>query len=364
MGTDQRNTGQREQLLIVDDSAAMREVLAIKLGREGYAVAVAGNMHDAKQRIAGGAIDLVLLDVRLPDGSGIDLLAELRRSRSPLDLPVIVISGLDQPNDVVSALKNGANDYVTKPLDLAVVLARVHTQLTLKRLKQAHDGFLRIASHDLKKPLLLMLDIARQVRRGYPVGTPVDADLTSAMAMLVESGEFMQHIIGDLIELRAVRDGHLQLTRLSTDLGATVRQAVARNTAYAQGKGIKLRMEFDKTLPHINADDFRITQVLENLIGNAIKFSPRGAAVAVRTTRSGDALLCEVIDTGPGIPEAEMSRLFTEYAHISNQPTGGEKSTGLGLAISRQLIQLHGGDIGARNNADGGATFWFRLPLA
>lgn len=364
VGTVQGNAAQREQLLIVDDSAAMREVLAIKLGREGYTVAVAGNAHDAKQRIASGAIDLVLLDVRLPDGSGIDLLTELRQLRSPLDLPVIMISGLDQSDDVVSALKNGANDYVTKPLDLAIVLARVHTQLALKQLKQAHDGFLRIASHDLKKPLLLMLDIARQVSTEYPAGTPVNANLTSAMAMLVESGEFMQHIIGDLIELRAVRDGHLQLTRLSTDLGATVRQAVARNTAYAQRKGIELRMQFDKELPHIHADDFRITQVLENLIGNAIKFSPRDAMVTVRTTHTDGALLCEVSDTGPGIPEREMNRLFTEYAHIGNQPTGGEKSTGLGLAISRELIQLHGGDIGARNNADGGATFWFRLPLA
>lgn len=364
MGTDRGNAGQREQLLIVDDSAATREVLAIKLGREGYAVAAAGNAHDAKQQLASGAIDLILLDVCLPDGSGINLLSELRQSRSPLDLPVIVISGMDQSTDIVAALKNGANDYVTKPLDLAIVLARVRTQLALKQLKQAHDGFLRIASHDLKKPLLLMLDIARQVSTQYPAGTPVDANLASAMAMLIESGEFMQHIIGDLIELRAVHDGHLQLTRLSTDLGATVRQAIARNTAYAKGKGIELRMQFDKELPHIHADDFRITQVLENLIGNAIKFSPRDTVITVRTSRADGALLCEVSDTGPGIPEREMNRLFTEYARISNQPTGGEKSTGLGLAISRQLIQLHGGDIGARNNADGGATFWFRLPLA
>lgn len=363
VGTDRGNAGQREQLLIVDDSAATREVLAIKLGREGYAVAVAGNAHDAKQQLASGAIDLILLDVRLPDGSGIDLLTELRRSRSPLDLPVIVISGMDQSTDVVAALKNGANDYVTKPLDLAIVLARVRTQLALKQLKQAHDGFLRIASHDLKKPLLLMLDIARQVNTQYPTGTPVDANLASTMAMLIESGEFMQHIIGDLIELRAVRDGRLQLNKLPTDLGAAVRQAIARNTPYAEGKGIALRMQFERDLPHIRADDLRLMQVLENLIGNAIKFSPPGAVVTMTTRRTDNGLLCEVSDTGPGIPEPEMDRLFTEYARLSNKPTGDEKSTGLGLAISRQLIRLHDGEIGARNNADGGATFWFRLPI-
>lgn len=363
MDTD-RGSERRESLLIVDDNAGTREVLAIKLGRDGYSVAVAGNAHEARQHIASGAIGLVLLDVRLPDASGIDLLAELRQSHSALDLPVIVISGLDQTTDVVSALQSGANDYVTKPFDLSIVLARVRAQLALKHLKQAHDGFLRIASHDLKKPLVVMLDIARQVRADYPAGTPVDDGMASAVSMLIDSGEFMQQIIADLVELRAVRDGRLQLAKLPTDLGAIVRQAIARNTPYAQSKGIALHMHFEHHLPHIRADDSRIMQVLENLIGNAIKFSSRGAVVTVATGRDGTKLLCEVSDTGPGIPEPEMHRLFTEYARISNQPTGGEKSTGLGLAISRQLIRLHDGEIGAYNNPGDGCTFWFRLPIA
>jgi signal transduction histidine kinase len=275
---------------------------------------------------------------------------------------VIVISGLDQSDEIVSALRNGANDYVTKPFDLAVIVARIRTQLALKRLKQINDRFLRAASHDLKKPLLLMLDVARQVKTECPPGAAMTDDTYSALGLLIQSGDFMQHIIDDLLELRAIRDGRLRLTLRPADLGALVRQVVVRNAAYAGHKGIALDMQFETGLPVIRADEFRITQVLENLVGNAIKFCPQGARVTVSTRRDGDGLRCEVADTGPGIPEAELERLFVEYANLSNRPTGGESSTGLGLSICQELVTLHNGEIGARNNPGGGATFWFHLP--
>ncbi len=305
----------------------------------------------------------MLLDIRLPDGNGMELLARVREQYSALDLPVVVISGLDETDDVITALRRGANDYATKPFDLAVVLARIRTQLQLKRLKEANEHFLRVTSHDLKRPLMLVLDVARQLSAEYPAGKPMDEEARSALGLLIESGEYMQHMISDLLELRAVRSGRLQLAKLPTDLGALMRQAVARNTSYAQSKNIELHMKFDKDMPNIRADDARIMQVLENLIGNAIKFCSPGAQVAVSTRRQGDGLLCEVSDAGPGIPENEMHRLFSEYAQLSNRPTGGESSTGLGLAISRELIRLHGGEIGARNNCAKGATFWFRLRI-
>lgn len=352
-----------ERLLIVDDEPDMCEVLALKLKREGYTSLIAGAAREARTHLAAGGIDLVLLDIGLPDGSGFDLLAALRAEHSPLDLPVIIISGRGETESVVKALQAGANDYLTKPFDLAIVLARVRGQLVLRQLKQANDRFLRIASHDLRKPLALMLDVARQLRTEYPVGKIVDEDAQSALDLLTEAGQFMQHIIGDLLELRAIRDGRLQLARVATDIGAIVRQAVARNTPYAKNKAIELGMRFGKDLPHVRVDDARIMQVLENLIGNAIKFSSSGAQVTVSTERDGATLLCEVSDTGPGIAPDELDKLFTEYAQLRNRPTGGETSTGLGLAISRELVQLHGGSIGARNNSGAGATFWFRLPL-
>lgn len=351
------------KILIVDDAPGVTDVLGIKLEREGYSVTIAGTTAEANKCLEAGEYDLILLDIRLPDGSGFELLKHLRQRRSLLDIPIIMVSGLDQTSDVVTALQNGANDYITKPFDLAVVAARIRTQLTLKRLKDVNDKFLRVASHDLKKPLLVILDVAKQLQNQYPPGTAMNTEGHQTLDFLVESGEFMQQIITDLLELAALRDQQLSITKRPTDFGAVVRQAIARNAPYAKSKGCELRMEFARDLPNIKADDVRIMQVLENLVGNAIKFSSAGSSTLVKSSRDGEWILCEIIDSGPGIPEKEMKLLFKEYARLSNAPTGGETSTGLGLSISRELVLLHGGEIGARNNPDRGATFWFRLPI-
>jgi two-component system sensor histidine kinase/response regulator len=353
---------QAERLLVIDDSDAFREVLAIKLRRVGYNVAEAATGKQALEQVASGNTDLALLDMRLPDMSGLQVLRQLRQLRSMLDMPVIVVSGLDRPGDMVEALQNGANDYVTKPFDLNVALARIRTQLSVRQLKQANDRFLRVASHDLKKPLLLMLDVAQQFRVDQKPGAPLSEEACSSLDYLIESGQYMQRIIEDLLGLSALQQGRLRLVTLPTDLGAVVRQAIARNSVYAQRKGIALDMRCEKELPHVMADEFRLMQVLENLIGNALKFSPPGSRTQIAVQPDADGVLCEVADTGPGIPQQDIDKLFSEFSALSNRPTGNEKSTGLGLSICRELIHLHGGQIGARNNSGPGTTFWFRLP--
>jgi two-component system, sensor histidine kinase and response regulator len=352
------------RILIVDDAPGISDVLAIKLEREGYVTAAAKSAERAGTLLDQDEFDLILLDIRLPDGSGFELLSRLRQHRSLLDTPIIVISGLDQPSDVAAALQDGANDYITKPFDFPIVIARISTQLTLKRLKEANDRFVRVASDDLKKSLTVVLDRAQQLSENLPIGAEMTGEGHASLQMLMEAAETMQGVIGDVLELRALRDRRMRLTRLATDIGAVVRQAVARNEAYAASKRGELRMEFDRELPNIRADDARVLQVLENLIDNAIKFSPIGSTTMVRTRRDGDWIVCEVCDHGAGIAKKEESLLFKEYATLSNQPTGGEKTRGLGLAISREIVRLHGGEIGAYNNASGGgATFWIRLPI-
>ncbi len=351
------------RVLIVDDAPGISDVLGMKLEREGYVAVVAQSADRASKLLDADEFDIILLDVRLPDGSGFELLTRLRQRRSLLDTPIIMISGLGETSDVVAALQDGANDYITKPFDLAVVFARIRTQLSLKRLKEANDRFLHVAGNDLNKPLMAMLDVVRQLRTDFPPGTALTEDAHRSLGGILESVDYMRHVITDLLELRALRDRRMRVERLETDLGAIVRQAVARSTPYAKSKDSELRMEFERDLPNLRADDMRIMQVLENLIGNAIKFSPPGGVTTVRTSRDADWILCEVSDTGPGIPKKEMGSLFKEYVRLSTEPTGGEKSAGLGLAISFEIVLLHDGEIGVRNNPERGATFWFKLPI-
>jgi len=162
-------------------------------------------------------------------------------------------------------------------------------------------------------------------------------DLRECLELLNDSGEYIKQLVETLLELRAIRDGRMSLSRSPTDVGAVVRQAVTHSMVYAQSKAIALRMQFDSELPPVQADDLRLMQVLDNLIGNAIKFSPLGKQVLVRTRYENQTILCEVVDEGPGIVESDRAKLFVEYAKLRNKPTGNETSTGLGLSICREF---------------------------
>lgn len=358
-------TGQTNhaRILVVDDSADAGEVLALRLERDGYTVARVTDGGAALSAIAAQRFDIVLLDVRMPGLSGFDVLTRIRRSRGLLDLPVVMLSGLDDTADVVRALAMGANDYLVKPLDFGLVRARIQTQLVGHRLKELNDKLLGIASHDLKKPLLVMQDIVQSLRSEHPLGSSVDAGMQESLAFLADSVAYMRRLVEASLDLRAIEVGQLKLNRSAIAVAALVRAAHARNRAYAEQKRIALELELSADAD-LTVDEMRIAQVLDNLIGNAIKFSPAGATARVRTRREGGEIAIEISDNGPGVAHIDPSDLFTEYAARANSPTGTEDSTGLGLAFCKELVELHGGRIGASNNAAGGATFWIRLPVA
>jgi len=350
-------------ILVVDDVDGTRDTLSIRLKRDGYHVMAAENGRQAVDMINAQKFDLMMLDIKLPDLSGFEVLNLIRQSRSMLELPIIMLSGASETGEAVRALKNGANDYLTKPIDFSVMLARIKAQLTLKHFKELSDKLLNIASHDLKKPLLVILEAARELQTEYPAGTPMDAEAHESLSMLIKSAEYMQRVVQDSLDLRAIESGHIKLAKIPTDINELTRQTLERNKDYAKRKNISLSSQLDPHLPNIKADNFRLAQVLDNLLGNAIKFSPSGASTVVRTHAEDGFILLEVSDSGPGIAEEDMDKLFVEYAQLRNRATSNEKSTGLGLAICKELISLHGGDIGGRNNPEGGSTFWFRLPL-
>src|ERR1700719_280003 len=130
-------TSQASRLLIVDDNELNRDMLARRLTRKGYEIVLAASARELPQRVKEEAIDLVLLDIEMPEISGLEALKTLRETYSPIELPIIMVTAKNQSDDVVKALDLGANDYVTKPIDFAVALARIGTQLSHKRAQEA-----------------------------------------------------------------------------------------------------------------------------------------------------------------------------------------------------------------------------------
>lgn len=349
-------------LLIVDDSQPSREALVELLAAQGYECTPAMDGEAALALVRTRRIDLVLLDITLPKVSGLAVLEEIRSRRSAVELPVIMVTAHSASQEVVKALSRGANDYVTKPLDLPVLLARVRTQLQVRELTSLKDEFLAIASHDLKNPLTSVIGSADFLTSTFAVGTPMTAEGRWFIETITERAQKMTRLISDFLDMQAAHEGRLLLRKEALDLRRIAHQILEDNRAYGQRKGIGLTLLPGEPLPCVPADEARIAQVIENLLGNAIKFGRSGDQVEV-ATRAGDShVVLEVRDSGPGLREADLEQLFVRGAHRSNRPTGGESSTGLGLAWCRQLIELHGGRIGAHNGELGGAVFWFELP--
>jgi two-component system sensor histidine kinase/response regulator len=352
------------KLLVVDDNEMNRDMLSRRLQRLGHTVEIAVDGKQALEMLEKQTFDLILLDIMMPEVSGIDVLKLVRQKYSVAELPIIMVTAKDQSEDIVESLNLGANDYVTKPIDFPVVNARVQTQLSLKRLAEIKDEFLRIASHDLKNPLTGIIGYASLLKSMITSVEQIPQDLKNSVGRIDHLAQMMRRIITDFLDFQAMEDGQLKVDLKPFDINDIARMAIINNFDYAKSKEIELTEEISAIPIQVNADQYRIQQVIENFTSNAIKFSGKGSKVTIRTRVERENVVVEISDTGPGLTEEDMQKLFIKYARLSNKPTGGEKSSGLGLAICKKVIELHQGEIGARNNSPApGSTFWFSLPL-
>ena len=234
----------------------------------------------------------------------------------------------------------------------------------LRTLAEEKEELLRVASHDLKNPLHAILASSEIIEALLDGGQAEREEVREFTAMIAERARTMQQLIEDLVDGHALQDGTLQLAFAPVDLGGLGDEVVHACAAYAQDKAIALTFDAAPDLPCVSADRARVRQVAENLVGNAIKFSPRGTRIRVTVARDDGMVRLSVADEGPGLTPEDRAKLFTKYGKLSAKPTGGESSTGLGLAICKELVEAHGGRIDAENGPTGGAVFWMALPAA
>nr|HEC22587.1 response regulator [Chloroflexota bacterium] len=373
--TEWSDDNRQPSVVVVDDSDEASLILRRVLENEGFHVRLASNGRAALQMIFAEPPDLVLLDVMMPSMDGLEVLRTLRESPETAELPVIMVTALGDIQDVVTGLEMGANDYITKPPQLEILVARARTQIKLKRLQDQRrrdlqrlrelnaikDTFLQIAAHDLKNPLNNIIMGIEVLDKGDETW---QADSTQAeiIDMIRAAAYMMYSIVNDFLDLQALQSGQIELSLQTVSLNDVIEEVVRQFRPYAARKDVLLQAEPAPDLPLCVADPDRLSQVCSNLLSNAIKFSPRGGEVIIRTLSNEDVVRVEVRDNGPGIPEEEIPLLFQSFARLSNQPTGGERSSGLGLAITRQLVELHGGIIGVESSEGAGSLFWFELP--
>jgi signal transduction histidine kinase len=351
----------RRILIVADDHSkvlSLREILSM----EGYDVVSVSTGDAALDYYNQYEPDLVLLDAGLPGSNVFDVCRALKNPYSGAPATVIFITSKSDPEGVVSGLAAGGVDYLVRPFREKEVLARVRVHLRNRlRLVQmykderAKDRLLSVTAHDLRNPATSIRALVHSLRSGGSGAlAPEQLDVLNTV---YEASQSMLDMVNTLLDNALIEASEMKVNRQPTSLAELVEEAVKLNSATAAMKGSKIVLNRGALPGLLSIDAARIRSVLNNLIGNAVKFSPPGSTITVVEGGKDGRCSVSVRDQGPGIPEDEHDKLFKDFGRTSVRPTGGEPSTGLGLSICYQVMLAHGGTIHAENLAGGGAEF-------
>ena len=355
------------RILVVDDSATMRDHIISALHAYRFKVIDAKDGATAFQLIEEHTdIKLVISDYAMPNMDGFQLLEKIRQKRSRAALPFIGVSGTDTPFLSARFLKLGANDFLAKPFSREELYSRVVNNLEmleyverLKTLDQQKNSFLGMAAHDLRNPINsisgfseLLLDMS---------ANKLDDQEREFLQLINQSSEDMLTIVNDLLDMNAIQSGKLEIKRTRNDLSLILRERLRLFDTMAQQKNITLTFVSDLE-EKILVDRPRIHQVFDNLISNAIKFSPSGSSVAVALDNGDAECTVSIRDAGPGISDEDQEKLFKPFSKATARPTGGESSTGLGLAITKRIVEAHGGRVAIESSLGSGSVFVVEIP--
>ncbi|MDB5100863.1 MAG: Sensory transduction histidine kinase [Cyanobacteria bacterium RYN_339] len=232
----------------------------------------------------------------------------------------------------------------------------------LQQVDRLKDEFLSILSHELRTPINAVMGFASIL--DDEVAGPLTADQHRYAQRILTSADVLLALIDDLLDMSRIQAGKFSLSPQGIQIADAVGSALATLAPLAAQKRQELRTELPADLPTLLADPQRVSQVITNLVGNAIKFGPEGSQIAIRARRLDGHVRVEVQDQGEGIPAADVPRLFKRFTQLDTGNRRRAGGTGLGLSIVKALVEAHGGEAGVESEPGQGATFWFTLPVA
>lgn len=367
------------RVLVVDDETGMRLAVArvlntytVRLGDGGdhvvnFAIETAESGEDALEAMAKGAPDLLLLDMKLPGMSGLDVLREVRDRR--YDTLTVMITAYATLETAIEATKRGAHDFLPKPFtpeDLRVAVRRAVRHYVIQRearrlaeeKRQVRFQFISVLGHELKAPLAAVEGFLQILKDGTAGSDP--AIIANVVDRALARTEGMRKLIGDLLNLTRIESGQKRRDLGPVDLREVAVAAIDTVSAAATGRHIAVTLDAPPAAP-ITADRGEIEIIFNNLVSNAVKYNRDGGSVTVTIAPGEPGWQIRVADTGIGLTAEESARLFEEFVRIKNDKTRNIAGTGLGLSIVRKLAHLYGGDATVSSEPGVGSTFTVTL---
>ncbi len=374
----------KADILIVDDTFANLQLLSSMLTTQGYKVRPANSGPVGLNAARNAKPDLILLDVKMPGMNGYEVCELLKADEGLCDIPVIFVSALDTAIDKVRAFDVGAVDYVTKPLQVEEVVARVNTQLTLYRQRQElerqrdeimdlrqrerthyeelsrlKDEFVQAVSHDLKNPVHTIINFVYMLERN---GTIADPDEAEILQQIRSAAQRMNDLIMDLLDLSRLEAGKaLTLHNLSLNDFLRFRLSEFQISLPRHDLTFTFMSEDEKIF--IMMDPMHMGQVVTNVLSNAAKYTPSEGNIAVSLRRQGDEALVTISDNGLGIPKDDVPHLFERFYRVKAHRHIKQEGTGLGLAIVKAIVEQHSGHIWVESQLGQGTDVHIALPI-
>jgi PAS domain S-box-containing protein len=241
------------------------------------------------------------------------------------------------------------------------ISARQRAEDLLHQAIKARDDMMGIVSHDLRNPANAVKMLARSITEG-PGGRKLPDDVRERVGVIQQAAEQIDALIQDLLDITRLEGGRLVVSRREVDLGALIGRSVEALRPLADAGGLTLATSLPPVLPRLRLDPDRVTQLLSNVIGNAVKFTPAGGAVTVSAVVDAAAVEVRVHDTGEGIAAAQLPRVFDRFYQASLTSHAPRHGAGLGLPIARGIVEAHGGRIWIESAPATGTTVHFTLP--
>src|ERR1700689_216199 len=365
------------QVLLVEDNEGDAQLIRHMFSKEkpgSFELTHLLRMSEAAIHLLKGGVDIILLDMGLPDGHGLDT---VRRAHAAApDVPLIVLTGLDDEVLAAEAMKEGAQDYLIKgqienralprALRHAIERHRMQTEPDLIRIYQIQfkDEFLSHVSHELRSPLSAIRQFVTILLDG--LAGELQPEQQEYMGIVLRNVKQLQSMISDLLEVTRVQAGKLMIEPQCTSIADAIAYAVATLQGAATAKGVTLSSDIAIRLPSVCADPTRMRQILIILVDNAIKFTPANGAVKVQARvfdKNPSLLVLEISDSGCGISPGMTEKIFERLFQTADPSLEGRKGLGLGLYICKDLVTRQGGQIWAKSAPEQGSVFSVTLPI-
>jgi signal transduction histidine kinase len=351
------------RILIVDDEPANIFFLKGILTGEGYKVITASNGMECLEILHNTRPDVILLDIMMPVITGIEVLEKIQKNENTKNIPVIMVTAKTESTDVEEALDKGAVEYIKKPIDEIELLARLRTTLRIKKnednlrdMLRSKKDFINIISQDLREPFSSISGFAEMLYYDKELVNNLNSYHKNFLRYIINTSQNIVDYFNKLLNWTNLEGKEIKLHLDEINLLKLINSSIVVYQTMINEKKIKVDNEVDENLV-VKVDKTYFRQVINNLISNAVKFTPDNGLIRITSSSDNNSIKLVISDTGLGIQDIEPEVMFSRFINTPSRGTRGEQGTGLGLGICKKILDAHGFDITYKTEPREGTDF-------